>query len=78
MMLLATGIIFVPGVTFLVLPPKEEDKKLEKEGARGRTTERAGRGEGRRESEQNGETGRGKRIQNILHRLGASFVAYAK
>ena len=74
MMLLATGIIFVPGVTFLVLPPKEEDKKLEKEGrTRGRMRGR------RRESEQNGETGRrGKRIQNILHRLGASFVAYAK
>lgn len=36
MMLLATGIIFVPRVTFLVLPPKEEDKKLKKEGTRKR------------------------------------------
>lgn len=63
MLLGYTGIIFVPGGNFLGFATKGGGQKTWRE-------------------EEEGECGRerqeGKRIQNILHRSGASFVAYAK
>lgn len=68
------GLSLSQGVTFLVLPPQKEDKKPVGKRTEAPVAWAAKQTDGGG----GGKAGRGKGIQNILHRLGVSFVAYAK